>query len=78
MSKLIDLTFERSVPQYYKHYESGEYSCVVCGDALFSSATKYESGSGWPAFYDVMDSGKIMTRADASGGVLLRILFVID
>ena len=57
------------MPQYYKHYESGEYLCVVCGDALFSSATKYESGSGWPAFYDVMDSAKIMTRADASGGV---------
>ena len=66
------------MPQYYKHYESGEYSCVVCGDALFSSATKYESGSGWPAFYDVMDSAKIMTRADASGGVWLRISFLID
>ena len=54
--------------RYYRHYESGEYACIVCGDALFSSETKYESGSGWPAFYDVMDAAKIMTRDDASGG----------
>jgi len=62
--------------KYYKHYSAGEYACVVCGEALFSSATKYESGSGWPAFYDVVDGAKIMTRDDASGvgPNLLRII----
>jgi len=53
--------------KYYKHYDAGEYACLVCGEALFSSETKYESGSGWPAFYDVLDSAKVMTRDDASG-----------
>ena len=43
----------------------------MCGEALFSSETKYESGSGWPAFYDVLDSAKVMTRDDASGGELV-------
>ena len=56
--------------KYYKHYDAGEYACLVCGEALFSSETKYESGSGWPAFYDVLDGAKIMTRDDASGGEL--------
>ena len=44
------------------------YGCVVCGEALFDSDTKYESGSGWPSFYDITDVAKIRKRADASGG----------
>ena len=54
--------------KYYKHFESGTYACVVCGESLFASDTKYESGSGWPSFYDITDEGKIRKRADASGG----------
>lgn len=37
--------------KYYKHAETGVYHCVVCATALFMSTTKYDSGSGWPAFY---------------------------
>ncbi len=60
--------------KYYKHYESGFYNCVVCGQRLFKSDTKYESGSGWPSFFDV--EGDIKTRHDASavGPNLLRIV----
>jgi peptide-methionine (R)-S-oxide reductase len=36
--------------QYYKHDEDGRYLCVCCGEALFESASKYDSGSGWPSF----------------------------
>ena len=53
---------------YYKHWEKGIYQCVVCGVNQFSSKTKYDSGSGWPSFYDVMDKNNIRKRQDASGG----------
>jgi len=62
--------------KYYKHRAAGIYSCVVCGIDQFSSATKYDSGSGWPSFYDVIDKANIRCRKDASGvgGNLLRII----
>jgi peptide-methionine (R)-S-oxide reductase len=62
--------------EFYKHNEPGVYSCVVCDTPHFSSTTKYDSGSGWPSFWDVLDRNNIRTRADASavGGNLLRII----
>lgn len=61
---------------YYRHREKGIYTCLVCGQDMFSSSTKYDSGSGWPSFYDIIDSTKIRLRKDASGvgGNLLRII----
>ncbi len=53
--------------KYYKHYEPGTYTCLVCAEDIFSSETKYESGSGWPSFYDVISADRIKTAADASG-----------
>src|SRR5689334_11713692 len=38
--------------KYYHHHEDGTYTCVCCGTELFSSTAKYESGSGWPSFYE--------------------------
>lgn len=38
--------------KYEKFYETGEYYCVCCGAHLFDSDEKYDSGSGWPSFYD--------------------------
>ena len=55
---------------YYKHWERGVYKCVVCGVDQFSSKTKYDSGSGWPSFFDVIDKKNIRKRQDASGGEL--------
>ncbi len=45
--------------KFNKHKEAGKYICVTCGSDLFSSATKFESGTGWPSFYDVMNSQNV-------------------
>ena len=49
-----------------KCYEKGWYHCICCGAALFSSTTKYESGSGWPSFYDTLDNNMIAETEDNS------------
>jgi len=62
--------------KYNKFYEEGTYVCVVCRQELFSSETKYDSGCGWPAFYDVLDKGKVTLHNDPSlaGGNLLLLI----
>jgi peptide-methionine (R)-S-oxide reductase len=45
------------------------YACAVCGTELFSSDTKFESGSGWPSFYDVAKSEAVVLSGDSSGGM---------
>ena len=52
--------------KYYKHKESGTYICVACGQELFSSKTKFESGSGWPSFFDVIKSENVKLIDDFS------------
>lgn len=53
---------------YNKVYDTGSYSCIVCGQYLFSSDTKYDSGCGWPAFNDVLDQGLVKLSKDTSHG----------
>ena len=48
--------------------EKGTYVCPVCGNELFSSDTKFESGTGWPSFYDVAKTGAVKLLEDNSGG----------
>jgi hypothetical protein len=55
--------------KYWDHHESGVYKCVACESVLFSSETKYDSGSGWPSFYDVLVNAAIV-----SGGVIAALL----
>ncbi len=50
--------------------EPGVFRCKKCGQPLFSSKEKYESGTGWPSFYDVIDSDAVETREDRSGGMV--------
>lgn len=49
---------------YWDHHDDGTYTCVVCGEALFSSDTKYESGSGWPSYYEPVENDAIEERTD--------------
>lgn len=47
----------------------GTFVCVCCGSELFRSDTKYESGSGWPSFFDTIGPGVIATKEDLSHGM---------
>jgi peptide-methionine (R)-S-oxide reductase len=49
--------------------KSGMYTCANCGANLFSSKTKFDSGSGWPSFYDMADSGAVILSDDNSLGM---------
>ncbi|MBT8400560.1 MAG: peptide-methionine (R)-S-oxide reductase MsrB [Rhodothermia bacterium] len=54
---------------YNDHHEDGMYSCVVCGQPLFDSKTKYDSGSGWPSFYKAADDSNVGMEEDRSLGM---------
>jgi len=49
--------------------KTGMYTCKVCGANLFSSDTKFDSGSGWPSFYDVFSSDAVKLTEDTSHGM---------
>ncbi len=49
--------------------EEGIYKCVCCGNELFSSETKFESGSGWPSFYQPISDENVKERFDISHGM---------
>ncbi len=50
----------------YYNKEKGIYTCAACGQELFSSDKKFESGTGWPSFYDVISSDKVRLQEDNS------------
>jgi peptide-methionine (R)-S-oxide reductase len=52
--------------KYNKHDEKGIYSCIACGQDLFNSDSKFDSGSGWPSFTDVMNSKNVILKNDNS------------
>jgi peptide-methionine (R)-S-oxide reductase len=51
---------------YWDNHEAGTYRCVCCGNPLFASETKYESGTGWPSFYEPIEAAAVRTEADRS------------
>ena len=51
---------------YWDNHAEGMYRCVVCDTPLFDSGTKFESGTGWPSFYDAIEQGRVATREDKS------------
>ena len=55
--------------EYNDNKQAGKYSCVVCGAYLFDSDSKYDSGSGWPSFYEVADSENVQETVDTSLGM---------
>lgn len=55
--------------KYYKNTESGMYLCAACGNELFSSDTKYDSGSGWPSYYAPAKNDSVDEALDQSHGM---------
>ncbi len=54
----------------YRIKDRGTYQCVACGNELFSSDTKYDSGSGWPSFWAPVSDEKVDTERDTSHGMI--------
>jgi len=54
--------------QYVHHHEDGVYRCAACGNPLFSSEHKFDSGTGWPSFWEQVDPNAVTTRPDHSLG----------
>jgi peptide-methionine (R)-S-oxide reductase len=55
--------------KYYNHKDKGVYTCVCCGNRLFSSETKYDSGTGWPSFRSPISGESVKTAPDNSLGM---------
>ncbi|XP_070848353.1 methionine-R-sulfoxide reductase B3 isoform X2 [Chaetodon trifascialis] len=55
--------------EFAEHKDEGTYTCVVCGAPLFNSNTKFDSGSGWPSFFDLMKEESITQSDDFSYGM---------
>ncbi len=52
--------------EYWDHHEDGTYRCKCCGTELFASDTKFDSGTGWPSFYDVVNNSNVKLIEDRS------------
>jgi peptide-methionine (R)-S-oxide reductase len=55
--------------EYHNCHDSGAYRCACCGAELFSSETKYDSGSGWPSFYQPLKPENIEEETDTAHGM---------
>ena len=55
---------------YLHNKESGAYLCVCCGNRLFHSKTKFDSGTGWPSFYDINTNDSVKIESDRSHGMV--------
>ena len=58
--------------EYYNNHEKGVYKCVGCGHLLFLSNTKFESGTGWPSFFEPVSNKAVEEKRDQSFGMVRR------
>lgn len=56
--------------KYWDHHEPGIYTCVCCNTPLFRSDAKFESGCGWPSYFEALDPGNVIEKVDHSHGML--------
>jgi peptide-methionine (R)-S-oxide reductase len=56
--------------RYWDHHEAGIYRCVCCGTALFASDTKFDSGCGWPSYFEPIDPANVREERDTSLGMM--------
>lgn len=56
--------------KYWNNHELGTYICAACGTPLFESDTKFESGCGWPSYFEPIDSNRIIYKEDRSFGMI--------
>jgi peptide-methionine (R)-S-oxide reductase len=54
---------------YWDCHDAGIYRCACCGNALFDAATKFDSGSGWPSFWQAINTENVMSRTDTGHGM---------
>jgi peptide-methionine (R)-S-oxide reductase len=55
--------------EFWDMHEDGVYRCVCCGAELFRSDTKFDSGTGWPSFFDAISKDSVRTEVDTSHGM---------
>jgi len=56
--------------RYHDAKAAGTYMCVCCGEPLFSSSAKFDSGTGWPSFFEPTAAGSVATETDSSHGMV--------
>ena len=59
---------------YYRMHENGVFRCICCENALFSSDAKYDSGTGWPSFYQPLAKENVQQKTDTSYGIRTEVL----
>ena len=55
--------------EYWDGHDDGTYRCIVCDAALFTSDTKFDSRSGWPSFWDILDESAVVLKVDRTLGM---------
>lgn len=56
--------------EFWNHHEAGIYRCAACGEPLFDSATKFDSGTGWPSFWQAAAPDAVAEKRDTSHGMI--------